>query len=74
MHYEHCNFAMLQSDTEQAFMLNPGRAVFTNACCIKVMLLKLLTEEVPLRAVQEIMMDWACDAYQTGYTFIYPST
>ena len=50
--------------------LTPDTWVFTNARRVEIILLKLLTElEAPLWAFQEIM-NWALDAYQSGYNFL----
>ena len=62
------NFGMF--DDEDNYLMNPDTAVFTNARRVEIILMKLLTElEAPLWAFKEIM-DWACDAIQTGYKFI----
>ena len=68
--FEHCAFAMLDDNEDDNFILNEDTCVFTNARRAEIILLKLLTElEAPLWAFQTIM-DWALDAYQTGYNFL----
>ena len=69
--FEQSNFKVLvdEDDTEN-FILNPDKAVYTNARRVEVILLKILTElEAPLWAFKDIM-DWACDAHQSGYRFM----
>jgi hypothetical protein len=67
--YERYNFDML-AEPKEHFILNPDAAVFKNARRVEVILLKILTElQAPLWAFQHIM-DWAFDAYQTGYNFL----
>ena len=52
------------------FLINPDPAIYTNARRVKVTLLKILTElDAPLLAFK-VIMDWALDAYQTGYKFM----
>ena len=68
--FEQYAFAMFDDNDDDNFILNDDTCVFTNARRVEIILLKLLTElEAPLWAFQTIM-DWALDAYQTGYNFL----
>ena len=68
--FEHTNFLPLQKADNVELLTNPSQAIRTNARRIEVTLLKILTElEAPLWAFNDIM-DWALDAYQTGYNFM----
>ena len=68
--FEQYAFAMFDDNNDDNFILNDDTCVFTNARRVEIILLKLLTElEAPLWAFQTIM-DWALDAYQTGYNFL----
>jgi hypothetical protein len=66
---EHLNFSMIDDNLTENFIISPDAAVFTNSRRVEVILLKILTEiQAPLWAFKDIM-DWAFDAYQTGYKF-----
>lgn len=68
--FEHLNVTELQDKDTNGYILNPEPTAFTNARRVEVVLLKILTElEAPLWAFKTIM-DWACDACQTGYKFM----
>lgn len=65
---ERCNFILFDAPKDD-FIINPDTAVFSNNRRVEVILLKIITElEAPLWAFKDIM-DWAFDAYQTGYKF-----
>ena len=67
--YEELNFGFLHDEEETDYIINPEQAIFTNGCRVEVTLLKILTElQAPLWAFEEIM-DWANDAFRTGYQF-----
>jgi hypothetical protein len=64
--YKQANFYAFVGPHELEQLCNPVQAIFTNTQPIKVPLLKILTElEAPLWAFK-VIIDWACDAYQTG--------
>lgn len=69
--FEQMNFDTLHdSNQEDGYLLNPDPAIFSNTRRVEVILLKFLTElEAPLWAFKTIM-DWACDASQSGYKFM----
>ena len=65
---ERCNFIFFDAPKDD-FIINPDTAVFSNNRRVEVILLKIITKlEAPLWAFKDIM-DWAFDAYQTGYKF-----
>jgi hypothetical protein len=67
--FEHTNFQQFLGVNELEALVNPSQALFTNARRVEVTLLKILTKlEAPLWA-SKIIMNWACDAAQTGYIF-----
>jgi hypothetical protein len=60
----------MEAPLDNNSLINPDPAVFTNARSVEVTLLKVLTElETPLWAFK-VIMDWACDATQSGYKFM----
>jgi hypothetical protein len=74
MDFEYTNFAHLQLLDNLESLSKPCQAVYTNARCIEVTLLQILKElEAPLWAFKDIM-DWACNAYQSGYIFMPQQT
>ena len=68
---EHFNFDVHQEDDEDENFVTHGEgSPYTNAHRVEIILLKILIEiEAPLWAFEDLM-DWACDAYQTGYNFM----
>jgi hypothetical protein len=65
--FEHTNFQQFLGVNELEALVNPSQALFTNTRHVEVMLLKILAKlEAPLWAFK-IIMNWACDAAQTGY-------
>jgi hypothetical protein len=68
--FEQAIFNQFLAPDAAQFLVNPNRAIFTDARRIEVTLLKILTEiEAPLWSFK-IIMDWARDAAQSGYKFI----
>jgi hypothetical protein len=68
--FEHTNFQQFLGVNELEALVNPTQALFTNARLVEGTLLKILTKlEAPHWAFK-IIMNWACDAAQTGYKFI----
>ena len=68
--FEQTNFDQFCGPDNSQYLVDPSQAIFTNARRVEVTLLKLLTEiEAPLWAFKDIM-DWACDAQQSGYKFM----
>ena len=67
--FEEHNFNLYMVDKDDNLLVNPDPAVCSNARRVEVTLLKILTElDAPLWAFP-VIMDWAFDAYQTGYDF-----
>ena len=68
--FEQTNFDQFCGPDNSQYLVDPSQAIFTNARRVEVTLLKLLTKiEAPLWAFKDIM-DWACDAQQSGYKFM----
>jgi hypothetical protein len=67
---EQIYFAFYIANDDFQFLVSPTRAAATTACHVEVTLLKILTKlETPLWAFK-VIMDWASNAAQSGYTFM----
>ena len=66
---EHLNFSTLDDDEEQDFFFRSQETVVLNSRRSEITLLKILNEiDAPLYAF-EVIMDWARDAFCSGYKF-----
>ncbi len=68
--FEQHTFNCYMNTDNDNYLINPSPTFFTNARRVEVTLLKILTEiEAPLWTFK-VIMEWASDAYQTGYQFL----
>ena len=66
---EHLNFSTLQDDNDEQFLIPSDEPFLLNSRRVETILMKILSEiEAPLYAF-EVIMDWAQDAFVTGYKF-----